>query len=289
MSVRDALERVGFFVTDVGDPEAATDWACRDPYAFAEAVLGERPWLLERQHIRPTKEARSIASSAGHAPLHTDSQSCLGVPATVQILLCRRAAERGGESVLVDGFALSAAIEEADAELGRALFDVPRAQSFYFGAVGGPTIARRGGHVCFTLAPSAADDVGRRLAPHLAQAPRLELRLEPGAALVASNHRMLHGRRAFAGGDRELVRLLVWLPAPLAAPHALSSRVRDVSWTGPPGRVDELSEGARAHVDALLAGAPPARVARAAGVAEETLYAWRDVVVAARSSGIVVA
>lgn len=285
MSARDALERVGFFVTDVGDPEPATDWACRDPYAFAEAVLGERPWLLERQHIRPTREARSIASSSGESPLHTDSQSCLGVPATVQILLCRRAAERGGESVLVDGFGLASHLDEADAELARALFDTPRAQTFYFGAVAGPTIARRGGHVCWTLAPNAADDVGRRLAPHVREAPRFERRLEPGAVLVASNHRMLHGRRAFAGGDRELVRLLVWLSAPLAAPRALASRARDVEWTRP--RLGELPEGARAHVEALLVGAPPARVARDAGVAEETLYAWRDVIVAARSSGIV--
>jgi hypothetical protein len=81
---------------------------------------------------------------------------------------------------------------------------------------------------------------------------------------------MLHGRGPFEG-DRELVRLLVWLEQPLGADARHVARARDLS---PP-----MPEAALARVRAVLAilrGVPPAKVAADAHVDEATLYAWRD-------------
>jgi hypothetical protein len=145
-------------------------------------------------------------------------------------------------------------------------------QRFYFGDVAGPTIARRCGHLTWTVAPvgPSDDDVGHALSAQLAHEPRFEHTLRAGEALVASNHRMLHGRRPFEG-DRELVRLLVWLERPLAADGQHLARAREISAPVP--------EAVLARVRAVLAilrGVPPAKVASDARVNEATLYAWRD-------------
>ena len=71
-----------------------------------------------------------------------------------------------------------------------------------------------------------------------------------GETLVVDNHRMLHGRNAFEGDVRDLVRVLAWLP-----PVARS-------------RLDAVLE--------LLTGAAPAVVARREGISEAELYRWRE-------------
>lgn len=270
-----SVEATGFAVVDAAAalgvrPEAVRDEAAASPFTVAARLLGVEPLLVERQPIRPVDGGRSFASSRAEAPLHTDSQLLLGVPAAVQILACVQAAARGGESVLVDGAAVLERLEREDAGLAAALFDVDRVQRFYFGEVRGPTVALRGGHLSWTVSPAATDPVGARLAAALARSPRIVRALRAGEALVASNHRMLHGRLAFEG-PRELVRLLVWLERPLAAEPRHLARAREVAAPIPP-----LVTARLRPVLALLRGVPPARVARDAGVDEATLYGWRD-------------
>ena len=193
--------------------ESLRDAAAASPFALAARLLGVTPLLVERQPIRPIEGGRSFASSRALTPLHTDSQMFMGAPAAVQVLVCVKQAPRGGESLLVDGARLLARLEHDAPALASALFEVERTQRFYFGEVIGPTVARRGGHLTWTVAPGhlgAADDVGRALALEAAREPLTAHVLRPGEALVASNHRMLHGRSPF-DGERELVRLLVWL------------------------------------------------------------------------------
>jgi hypothetical protein len=254
-------------------PEGLRDAAAASPFAFATRLLGVEPLLVERQPIRPIDGGRSFASTRIDTPLHTDSQMFLGAPAAVQVLVCVRQAPRGGESVVVDGSRLVARIDRDDPALGRALFDVERAQRFYFGDVVGPTLALRGGHLAWTVAPGslgAVDDIGHALLHELSREPRVEHTLQPGEALVASNHRMLHGRGPFEG-DRELVRLLVWLARPLLAEASQVARARELS----PALHATTLQRVRA-VLAILRGVPPARVASDAGVDEATLYGWRD-------------
>jgi gamma-butyrobetaine dioxygenase len=251
-------------------PELLRDSAAASPFAFAARLLGVEPLLVERQPIRPVPDGRSFASTRKDTPLHTDSQMFLHVPAAIQVLVCVRAAPRGGESVLVDGARLLARLERDDPALATALFETERVQRFYFGDVGGPTITLRGGHLAWTYAPHAEDRVGAALAQAVAREAPIEHALAPGEALVASNHRMLHGRRPFEG-DRELVRLLVWLEHPLAAQARHVARARTLSLAP-----DAAMLSCVRAVLAMLRGVPPAKIANDARVAESTLYAWRD-------------
>ena len=251
-------------------PEQLREAAAASPFAFAARLLGVEPLLVERQPIRPVAEGRSFASTRRDTPLHTDSQMFLGVPAAVQILVCVKAAPRGGESLLVDGARMVARLERADPALAAALFTAERRQRFYFGDVDGPTVARRGGHLAWTYAPNAEDAVGAALAQAVSREPPVVHRLAEGEALVASNHRMLHGRAPFEG-DRELVRLLVWLEHPLAADEAQVARARVMTPAPPPEVLAKLRA-----VLAILRGVPPAKAASEARVPEATLYAWRD-------------
>ena len=253
---------------DAADVRAAST----SPWELAEALLGVRPFLVERQPIRPVAGGRSIASTSAAAPFHTDSQMLLGVPAAVQILVCVKPAERGGESTLVDGDAVLARLDREAPEVARAAFEVDRLQRFYFGDVRGPTVALRGGHLAWSLAPRAepGDAVGAALVRAVAAHDRIEIALRANEALLASNHRMLHGRRSFEGA-RELVRLLVWIEEPTWSARVDPARAKVAA----PPIEPHLLVRARA-VFALLRGVPPAKVAREHDVSESLLYTWRD-------------
>lgn len=253
---------------DVADVRAASS----SPYELAEALLGVAPLMVERQPIRPLPNARSIASSREASPLHTDSQMLFGIPPAVQILVCVKPADRGGESTLVDGDAVIERLERENEDLARAAFDVERLQRFYFGDVRGPTVALRGGHLAWTLAPRAEpdDEIGKALVRAVTSHERIELPLAQHEALIASNHRMLHGRRSFEG-ERELVRLLVWLEQPIFSARIHPMRAKIVA---PP--IDADAAKRMRAVFALIRGVPPAKLAREFAVDEATLYAWRD-------------
>lgn len=271
MSLAAALEADGWAVLPRGpdlDPS-------KDPWGWAEALLGRRPLLLERQPIRPIPGGRSFASRDGGAPLHTDSQALLGVPAHLQVLLCARAAAAGGETTLVDAWRLVERLERDDPALHTALFDAPRTLRFYFGTFTGPTVSRRRGHVFFTHppAPAPGDAVGARVQAAVERQPRVVRRLETGEVLVVNNHRLLHGRLPFQDPARELVRLLIWLHEPPAAPPRIAGRAREAPPLPAPGPLDARR---RAVVQELLAGAPPGVLERREGVREEELYRWRD-------------
>jgi len=251
----------------------AFDEANRDPWGFAERVLGEPPALVERQPIRPIPDGRSFASGKMATPFHTDSQLALGVPPAIQLMLCVRPAARGGESLFLDTWPLLETVAREDAALHDALFDVPRRLPFLFGDVLGPTVSRRGGHVVFTHSALATDPLAGRLAPFLATAPVSEVRPEAGDLLVANNHRLLHGRRAFDDPRREFVRLLVYTKAPLAVPAELASKARDVE---PERTARDLSPRERLVVTEMLRGTPPGLLSHRERVPEADLYRWRD-------------
>jgi hypothetical protein len=299
--LRLALTERGLAVVRAADVGLAIEDAARTPWAFAERLLGERPCLVERQPIKPVPGGRSFASNSAPTPLHTDSQMFAGAPPGVQVMACVGAAERGGEHLFVDGWALIAAVRARDPELHRLLLEAPRRIPFVFGDVFGPTVARRGGAVAFTHSPMAprGDGIAERLAPFVDAAPRIELRTAPGEILVADNHRMLHGRRGFVGGAREYTRLLVWLttsPPPPADLHAHAARVAAATTArlagAPPavlrrlGLLPSAPDRGLGVVLEMLRGVPPGVLARREGIPEPELYRMRDAALAAAEAAL---
>ena len=254
MSVRERLRAEGYVVL----PAPARDAA--EPWGLVQELIGVRPEMVERQPIRPIAEGRSFASTTVFTPFHTDSQDYQGAPPALQVMLCRRAAERGGETRLLDGAALLARLARENPRLHEQLLRAPRLHRFYFGDVESPTVALKRGHMVWTHSPlPPTDPVGEALALELAREPVIKLAVRDGETLVVDNHRMLHGREAFDDPRREFVRLLAWLP------------------TEPKRqRIDVVLE--------LLTGVPPAKLAAREGISEAELYAWRSRALAAAAA-----
>ncbi|WP_437488901.1 TauD/TfdA family dioxygenase [Sorangium sp. So ce1014] len=301
----DELAARGFSVLR-GDAALAPEEAARAPWSFAERLLGARPRLVERQPIKAVPGGRSFAASSAAAPLHTDSQCFAGAPPAVQIMACVRPAERGGGCLLLDGWPLLSTIERADPELFRALFTVYRRIPFVFGDFFGPTVSLRDGALALTHAPVVppGDAIAARLAPFIEASRRevIELALGPADLLVVDNRRMLHGRRAFEGGAREFVRLLVWMEARLPSPpafHALAAQVADAASrrlaAAPEAARRRLGLGAPPSPEArrrlglvleMLRGVPPGVLAARERIPEPALYRLRDAALAAAESAL---
>ncbi len=298
--LRAELASKGFAVLRLGDLAREASIA---PWTFAERLFREVPRMVERQPIRPVAGGRSFASTDVFTPLHTDSQLHLGAPPGAQVMVCESAASEGGESHLLDAWALCESLERGDPRLFEALLRAPRRIPFVFGDVFGPTLALRGETLTFTHSPMApgADPVATSLAPWIERAPRVTLKVERGDTLVVDNHRMLHGRAAFRDASRSFVRVLAWLSAPLGDHprlRALAAAELARRRSQHPGAlrvrsrfgVEPVAQGERARrlrvVLEMLRGVPPGVLAGREGVPEAELYAWRDAAIAAAAEAV---
>lgn len=293
----------GYAVIRADTADLAPAEAARSPWSYAERLVGKEPRMVERQPIKAVPQGRSFAAGDGPAPLHTDSQVHAGAPADVQVLVCARPADAGGEHLLIDGFTLLDRVRAADPDLYRLLFEAPRRIPFVFGDVFGPTVAERGGALAFTHAPFVArgDSIAHRLAPFVEAAPTLVFTTRAGEVLVADNRRMLHGRRAFTGA-REYVRLLIWtrgeLRAPAPEPHAsyaahVADRARQALASAPLGVRQRLGltaalpgEARLSLVLAMLRGVPPGVIAARAQIPEPELYRLREAALTAAGAAL---
>jgi hypothetical protein len=268
----------------------------RDPWAAAERLLGERPLLVERQPIRATPGGRSFSSGCMAAPFHSDSQTFLGVPPHAQVMACRAAAEAGGESLYLDTWTLLDRAEREAPPLAGQLFEVCRRFRFVFGDLVGPTVSVRGDSLVFTHSPRPLPDdpVAAGVASLIEAIPHLELRAEAGDLMVIHNHRLLHGRRAFADERRAFTRLLVWRRAPWPAPprwieraaaaarrHAVLLREAPVEVRTAFGLGEPPSDVVRRRLGIVLEvlrGVPAGLLSVREAVPEPELYRWRDAV-----------
>ena len=288
-----ALETRGFALVhpDPRDVDPATFRS--DPWEGVVRLTGKAPELLERQPVAPVPWGRSFASTKGFTPLHTDSQLYAGRPAELLLMACECSASEGGESKLLDTWALLRELEVRDKELWGLLFDYWRKIPFLFGAVTGPTLSLRQGRAVFTHSPQldAGDVIAARLAPYLATATVHTLRPEAGDVLLVDNQRMLHGRAAFRGDERVFTRILAFLPEPWSRPAAILER----AWIAQDrnterlaslpelarrrlgfGETPSLGAARRQIVLDMLRGVPPGVLARRHSVDEAELYRWRD-------------
>jgi gamma-butyrobetaine dioxygenase len=291
----------GFAVVPAGEVGLPADEAARAPWAYAERLLGQRPRMVERQPIRAVAGGRSFASTSVPCPLHTDSQQHGGGPPHAQVMVCLRQARRGGESLLLDTWALLGRLEHQAPSLFARLFDAPRRIPFVFGDVYGPTASLRAGDLVFTHSPVVphGDSIAAELAAELAREPVVRLSVPEGGVMVVDNHRMLHGRAGFDDVERAFTRLLVWLPAPLGSNPALwqraarfEERARHHLRGAAAGRFglggprDDRAEARLALVLEMLRGAPPGVLSARYGVPEPELYRLRGRAMAAAAAAL---
>jgi gamma-butyrobetaine dioxygenase/trimethyllysine dioxygenase len=147
--------------------------------------------------------------------VHTD-QPFIARPPRLQLLQAIRAADEGGESVVVDALAAARLLAAEDAEAHRLLTTVPvafhRKQMAFESRVEAPILRLEPTfqvrYSYFTIAPFALPfaelpafyRAWDRFA-RLVRDPKNQLRftLRPGDFLLYDNHRVLHGRTAFRG------------------------------------------------------------------------------------------
>jgi gamma-butyrobetaine dioxygenase len=170
------------------------------------------------------KQPHNLAFTAMALGNHTDNPYRDPVP-QLQLLHCLDAAEEGGESVVVDGFAAADRLrhEEPDAfamltktavpfryvEAGAV--DLREAMPLIELDVAGNLRTIRYNNRSIGPVDIDADDVPtfyaayRRFA-RLLHDPSMMVgfRLKPGDLFIVDNRRVLHGRRGFAGGRRHL-------------------------------------------------------------------------------------
>jgi hypothetical protein len=315
-ALRDEVAARGFAVVSSSSVGLDPALAATSPWTYATQLFGTRPRMVERQPIKAIPGGRSYAANNLFCPLHTDSQWFDGQPPHAQVMVCLRQAARGGETLLVDAWALARSLERSSPALHARLFDEARQIPFVFGDVFGATLALRRGHLAFVHTPQRTDtdDLARQLADAIASAPLVRVAVPAGAVLVVDNHRMLHGREAFDDPTREFTRLLAWLPAPLGRDDALHARAEqarnrlDATLRGPlagaraafglashdadeadGARGDDAGDAADARlalVVDMLGGVPPGLLARRHGVAEPDLYRLRDRAIAAARAAL---
>jgi gamma-butyrobetaine dioxygenase len=147
------------------------------------------------------------------------------LPPGFQVLLAAEASAEGGETLLVDGYRLSARIQEDDPDAWATLTTVDRAFSYirpeqrYIGggpivgldAEGAPDVIRHAPDLVLPVRDGDGAAADRALEIFVSTAASAELefriRLEPGQALTVNNHRVLHGRGPvdLGTGERRLL------------------------------------------------------------------------------------
>ena len=202
------------------------------------AALSERPRTLfgrlfrphrtmvrtERLLVQPRRGQRSIVGGSQEAAPHVDDDELM--PAHVQLLCCVKQAERGGATLYVDSWAMLERIRVADPGLFRDLFTTWRLFRYRAVTAIRPTFSIRYGNLVCSQAPvPPSDPVGQRLQPWLDEAPRYEVRAEPGDVCVINHQRMMHGRHEFVG-ERTFVRVLYWFAEAFDAPASFVEPAR---------------------------------------------------------------
>lgn len=168
-------------------------------------------------NVRTIANADDLAYTGQRLTAHTDNPYRRNVPG-IQFLHCLENSASGGESIVVDGYALSEALKQENPDLHHVASTLPISFRYESADVvdryDAPmlTLRRDGTLAQIRLStrldfPPAVDaetlDLFYRARRRLSQlatdaAYELTFRLRPGDCLMMDNHRTLHGRAAFA-------------------------------------------------------------------------------------------
>ncbi|WP_137931833.1 2-trimethylaminoethylphosphonate dioxygenase [Mesorhizobium comanense] len=210
-----AVRIYGFAVMDGLPTESGALCKVSDLFGYIRETNYGR-WFEVRAEVNPS----NLAYTNLGLQAHTDNPYRDPVP-TLQILSCIENTVEGGESSVVDGFAVAAALQAENPEGFRLLSSCP-ARFEYAGSSGVRLQAKRpmielgpdGELICIrfnnrSLAPTvdvpfadmAAYYAAYRRFAELIEDPSFEVtfKLEPGQAFIVDNTRVMHARKAFSG------------------------------------------------------------------------------------------
>lgn len=210
-----AVRTYGFAVIDGLPAESGALCKVSDLFGYIRETNYGR-WFEVRAEVNPN----NLAYTNLGLQAHTDNPYRDPVP-TLQILSCIENTVEGGESSVVDGFAVAAALQAENPEGFRLLSACP-ARFEYAGSSGVRLQAKRpmielgpdGELICIrfnnrSLAPAVdvpfadmeAYYAAYRRFAELIEDPSFEVtfKLEPGQAFIVDNTRVMHARKAFSG------------------------------------------------------------------------------------------
>lgn len=210
-----AVRRFGFAVMDGLPAESGALCKVSDLFGYIRETNYGR-WFEVRAEVNPS----NLAYTNLGLQAHTDNPYRDPVP-TLQILSCIENTVEGGESSVVDGFAVAEALQTENPEGFRLLSSYP-ARFEYAGSSGVRLQAKRpmielgpdGELICIrfnnrSLAPTIDvpfAEMGKYYAAYrrfaeLIEDPRFEVtfKLEAGQAFIVDNTRVMHARKAFSG------------------------------------------------------------------------------------------
>jgi len=211
----EAVRTYGFAVMDGLPAESGALVKVSDLFGYIRETNYGR-WFEVRAEVNPS----NLAYTNLGLQAHTDNPYRDPVP-TLQILSCVENTVEGGESSVVDGFAVAAALQAENPESFRLLSAYP-ARFEYAGSSGVRLQAKRpmielgpdGELLCIrfnnrSLAPTVDvpfDAMGKYYAAYrrfaeLIEDPSFEVtfKLEAGQAFIVDNTRVMHARKAFSG------------------------------------------------------------------------------------------
>jgi len=213
-----AVRTYGFAVMDGLPAESGSLCKVADLFGYIRETNYGR-WFEVRAEVNPN----NLAYTNLGLQAHTDNPYRDPVP-TLQILACIENTVEGGESSVVDGFAVAAALQQEDPDGFRQLSSYP-ARFEYAGSSGVRLQSKRpmielgpdGELICIrfnnrSLAPTVDvpfADMGayykayRRFA-ELIEDPAFEVtfKLEAGQSFIVDNTRVMHARKAFSGSGK---------------------------------------------------------------------------------------
>ncbi|MDX8435038.1 MULTISPECIES: gamma-butyrobetaine dioxygenase [Mesorhizobium] len=213
-----AVRTYGFAVMDGLPAESGALCKVSDLFGYIRETNYGR-WFEVRAEVNPN----NLAYTNLGLQAHTDNPYRDPVP-TLQILACIENTVEGGESTVVDGFAVAAALQAEDPHGFRLLSSYP-ARFEYAGSSGVRLQAKRpmielgpdGELLCIrfnnrSLAPTVDVPFAemdkyyaayRRFA-ELIEDPGFEVtfKLEAGQAFIVDNTRVMHARKAFSGSGK---------------------------------------------------------------------------------------
>ncbi|TPI39854.1 gamma-butyrobetaine dioxygenase [Mesorhizobium sp. B3-1-9] len=213
-----AVRAYGFAVMDGLPTESGALCKVADLFGYIRETNYGR-WFEVRAEVNPN----NLAYTNLGLQAHTDNPYRDPVP-TLQILACIENTVEGGESSVVDGFAVAAALQAENPDGFRLLSSYP-ARFEYAGSSGVRLQSKRpmielgpdGELICIrfnnrSLAPAVDVPFAemekyyaayRRFA-ELIEDPSFEVtfKLEPGESFIVDNTRVMHARKAFSGGGK---------------------------------------------------------------------------------------